>query len=172
MDATTPLLSADPYPLAPARRYIAARSSRDVLPGVMLDGILWCYREVCAGSGVNLELVLVQMVHETAALTSYWAQSPRRNPAGLGVTGEPGVGLSFPAWSESVAAHVGRIIAYATTLDDTLTLYQHRLVGTAISYRSSPRGVGPTLGDLAARWAADPAYVAKLTSLAAAIRAA
>ena len=39
-------------------------------------------------------VAVAQMVLETGNLTSFWSQTPRRNPAGIGVTGEPGAGDS------------------------------------------------------------------------------
>ena len=44
-----------------------------------IDRIVWLYAEVCRATGVNLEFALVQMVHETGALTSMWSAPPRRN---------------------------------------------------------------------------------------------
>ena len=69
--------------------------------------------DVAVRAGVDPLVVIAQMSHETGHLSSYWSQKPRRNPAGIGVTGAPGAGVSFPWWSDSVDAHVGRLLAYA-----------------------------------------------------------
>ena len=78
-------------------------------------------------------IMIAQMIHETGALTSWWSQRPRRNPAGIGVTGQTrpekpatgawqfdeqaGIwkeGVAFPSWKDdSIPAHVGRMLAYA-----------------------------------------------------------
>ena len=89
--------------------------------------------------GLDPWLVAAQCLHETANLTSWWCARPRRNPAGIGVTGQTRIGtardsmpptwaydeaerlwrhgLSFSAWvTHSIPAHLGRLLAYA--LDD------------------------------------------------------
>ena len=89
--------------------------------------------------GLDPWLVAAQCLHETARLTSWWCARPRRNPAGIGVTGQTRIGtardsmpptwaydeaerlwrhgLSFSAWvTHSIPAHLGRLLAYA--LDD------------------------------------------------------
>ncbi len=179
LHAGSPIMSGEDYSIAPAIKYVLARSPRSALSDRTVGGILWAYREVCGAAGVNLELAVVQMIHETGALTSWWSQPPRRNPAGMGVTGENNpdgttAGLSFPSWPEAVAAHVGRLLAYRYAADSLvpLTPYQRRLIALAVFFRPSPRGVGETVGDIAAKWAADPEYAAKLARVAASVRAA
>ena len=56
------------------------------------------------------------MAEETSHLTSFWSQRPRRNFAGIGVTGQPGAGLSFPDLKTAVHAHTGRL---HTSFDQT-----------------------------------------------------
>jgi hypothetical protein len=91
------------------------------------------------------------MLHETGNLTSWWSQRPRRNPVGIGVTGAPGVGLSFPSWqNDAIPAHVGRLLAYALT-DARATPQQAGLIATALHWRPLPartRGSAPTLKPL------------------------
>ena len=88
--------------------------------------ILLAYWRMSLSVGIDPVLAIAQMIHETGGLTSWWSQRPRRNPAGLGVTGrnqskEPAnpstwayresmrtwyEGLSFAAWdTASVPAH-------------------------------------------------------------------
>lgn len=62
------------------------------------------YYATAQAVGLDPLLVVAQMVQETAHLTSFWSQRPRRNPAGIGVTGAPGVGLSFPDWATAIRA--------------------------------------------------------------------
>ena len=55
------------------------------------------YVEFSTQARMDPLVAVAQMVLETGNLTSFWSQPPRRNPAGIGVTGEPGAGLSFAA---------------------------------------------------------------------------
>ncbi len=110
--------------------------------------------------GLDPWLAMAQCLHETANLSSWWAARPRRNPAGIGVTGQTRIGtardsmppswayddadriwrygLSFRGWlSDSIPAHLGRLLAYAT-LPATRTPAQQRAVTTALSYRPLP----------------------------------
>jgi hypothetical protein len=115
-------------------------------------------------AGVDPLVVSAQMDHETAHLSSYWSQRPRRNPAGIGVTGAPGAGVSFPRWIDSVDAHVGRLLAYALP-KGAGTAEQKRLISIALSWRPLPdsyRGSAPTIYGLQGRWASDPYYASKL----------
>jgi hypothetical protein len=114
------------------------------------------YWRYAASVGLNADLAWAQAVHETSAqqpggswwpLSSWWAQRPRRNPAGLGVTGRTqptklasigrvvdGVaigtwaqrpdgrwaeGLSFPSWEYAVRAHLGRLLLYTQGISGT-----------------------------------------------------
>ena len=124
-------------------------------------------------AGVDPLVVSAQMDHETAHLSSYWSQRPRRNPAGIGVTGAPGEGVSFPRWSDSVDAHVGRLLAYALP-KGTGTVEQKRLIARALSWRPLPdsyRGSARTIYGLQGRWATDRYYAAKLARTGDAIDA-
>jgi hypothetical protein len=131
--------------------------------------IVPAYMQVCATAGVDPLIAVAQMCHETGNLTSRWAARPRRNPAGIGVTGEPGAGLSFPTWARhAIPAHVGRLVVYAIGPDD-YTPEQAALVKIAISYRALPSrlwGSAPTLAGLTGTWATDPAYADKLVAWA------
>lgn len=116
--------------------------------------------------GLDPWLAIAQCLHETANLSSWWCARPRRNPAGIGVTGhfritrdqptdpppEPTgwvyhdqrrrweAGCSFASWTGpagAVTAHLGRLLAYATPPDQRSPV-QQRAVTTALSYRSLP----------------------------------
>jgi hypothetical protein len=134
------------------------------------------YTESGGAAGVDWFLALAQLAHETGSLTSWWSQPPRRNPAGIGVTGriQPGApdtppgagwtwdgaqwreGLSFATWpDDAIPAHLGRLLAYALT-DAQASPIQHTLIERALSYRPLPdgyRGIAPTLTGLNGRWA-------------------
>jgi hypothetical protein len=140
--------------------------------------VAWLYWDTCTVVGVDPLIAVAQLVHETANLTSWWSQRPRRNPAGIGVTGandpktgEP-LGVHFPGWSWAVRAHVGRLLAYAGpggahTQALRLGVW---LREEAIVWRPLPEakfGAGSTVGTLAkAGWATDPDYAHKLVTVA------
>ena len=123
--------------------------------------------------GLDPLLVVSQMVLETGNLTSFWSQPPRRNPAGIGVTGEPGKGLSFSSWDKAVRAHIGRLLAYAIPAGEE-TPAQRRLIDEALAARPLPsnrRGVAPKLSGLAGTWATDTKYAQTIARVANELRA-
>jgi hypothetical protein len=126
------------------------------------------YFTVAPTVGLDPLLVVAQMVEETGNLTSFWSQRPRRNPAGIGVTGKPGEGVSFPDWTAASRAHIGRLLAY-TLRKGTENQAQASLIEEALSFRPLPdelRGAARTLKGLAGTWAHDPQYADKLSSVA------
>jgi hypothetical protein len=134
------------------------------------------------------------MIHETGNMSSWWSDRPRRNPAGIGVTGQTDVnppvpedvnkwaynsetqrwhkGVSFPNWVEGSLAHVGRLCAYATVPADR-TMQQKNIVDKALKYRTLPphlHGIAPTLEGLNGRWAyPGTTYADKISQIANAI---
>ena len=136
--------------------------------------IIGLYFETTQAVGLDPLLVVAQMILETGNLTSFWSQRPRRNPAGIGVTGQPGEGVSFPSWQKAVRAHVGRLLAYALRVGQENDA-QRRLIEEALTWRPLParfRGVAPTLEKLSGRWAADREYADKIARIGNEIRAA
>ena len=131
--------------------------------------IVQLYFDTAGRVGLDPLLVVVQMAHETGNLSSFWSQEPRRNPAGIGVTGAAGEGLSFPDWTTAVRAHVGRLLAYVLR-PGAENPTQSQLIAQALTFRALPpthRGTVRTLGDLGGGvWAEDPEYAAKLVRLA------
>jgi flagellum-specific peptidoglycan hydrolase FlgJ len=130
------------------------------------------YYKTAQPVGLDPLLVIAQMALETGGLTSFWSQRPRRNPAGIGVTGAPGAGVSFPSWKTAVRAHTGRLLAYSLPSGDEDQL-QRQLIEEALAHRALPqrfRGVAPRLEGLAGTWAADPQYAVKLARVANEIR--
>ena len=132
--------------------------------------IVTAYRDQAAPVGVDWFLALAQLCHETGSLTSWWAQRPIRNPAGIGVTGavaarkpNRGVwqwhtnqweeGLAFATWRDhAIPAHLGRLLAYALR-DAEATAAQRALISRALAYRAldpRARGSAPTLTPLGA----------------------
>ena len=157
-----------------ATSWLAARAAGYTLDEV--TAIVADYAEIGGATEVDWFLALAQLAHETASLTSWWSQAPRRNPAGIGVTGRaqagtsdapPGPGwtwdgaqwregLSFATWTiDAIPAHLGRLLAYALT-DEQANDTQRQTIGRALAYRplaDSYRGVAPTLSGLNGRWA-------------------
>jgi hypothetical protein len=134
------------------------------------EAIAGDYFAVAGPLGLDPLIAASQMIEETAHLSSFWSQPPRHNMAGIGVTGEPGAGVSFPTATEGVRAQIGRLLAYALK-PGTETPDQRSLIKEALDFRDLPddrRGVAPTLAGLAGpdRWAADPQYADKIARLA------
>jgi hypothetical protein len=156
-------------PRAEAERavvFIDHRSRGEYETGAIRE-IVDRYYDTCAPVGLDPFFALVQMSLETGFLSSHWSQRPRRNPAGIGVTGTPGVGISFPTWKKAVRAHAGRLLAYAIHKDGG-TAAQRALIAEALAVRplgDDKRGVAPVLGGLVPNWAADPLYTKKLVTL-------
>lgn len=86
--------------------------------------------------GVDYVFAISQMIHETGWTDSWWAARPRRNPAGIGVTGQIAIkdpgntqywaksgaiwrrGQSFASWDISVQHHIARLLLYARKDED------------------------------------------------------
>src|SRR3954465_800448 len=89
---------------ATAAKFYKGRKTGAYTPADVAN-ILRYYFDLVPASGLDPLLVLAQMSLETGFLTSAWSARPHRNPAGIGVTGVPGAGVSFPAWKVSARAH-------------------------------------------------------------------
>jgi hypothetical protein len=130
--------------------------------------IVSLYEETATAVGLDPLLVVAQMVLETGNLSSEWSQRPRRNPAGIGVTGAPGEGVSFSSWKLAVRAHVGRLLAYSLASGEE-TPAQLKLIDEALKVRPLPerlRGGASNLGKLSGTWAADTQYATKIVRVA------
>ncbi len=175
-------------------RFMLARPHGEYTENDIANAIVPAYFATCAAAGADPVILIAQLIHETGCLTSWWSQRPRRNPAGIGVTGQkrtepPATGAwqfdekegiwreggAFPSWKDdAVAAHVGRMLAYALR-DDHANEVQRALIARALSYRPLPakfRGAAPTLRGLAGSWAVPGTeYPNKLAQIASAIQA-
>jgi len=149
--------------------FLAKRTTDNGYTPDDLRTIFRAYDHTCAIGGVSLGVTLAQVAHETGWLTSWWSARPRRNPAGIGVTGatwaNPPVsaaayddtekrwrsGCSFARWApDAVDAHVGRLLAYALA-PGTENQEQARLIAIAGRARPIPanlRGCATVLRDL------------------------
>ena len=163
----SPLLAPASAPSARAEQYLLARPHGGY-SGDDVTKIVGLYYATATAVGLDPLLVVAQMAEETSHLTSFWSQRPRRNFAGIGVTGQPGVGLSFPDLKTAVRAHTGRLLAYALPAG-TGTAAQKQLIDEALAARPLPpqlRGAATTLKGLAGTWAQDPQYAVKLAAVA------
>lgn len=130
--------------------------------------------------GINPVMLVSQMIHETGNLTSWWSARPRRNPAGIGVTGdtaspvkpqqllnppkgwtidtERGIwkqGISYPTWMQGIWSHIGRVLCYRFTVSSG-TDSQQELMRMSTDDRKFPaiwRGKFNNWEDLNGRWA-------------------
>lgn len=168
------LLTAPSGSQAQAVRWLTARSH--LYTHYDITQIVAAYARVGEEVGVDWFLALAQCAHETGSLTSWWCDRPRRNPAGLGVTGHsiegspdepPGPhwawrdgrwfqGISFAAWDPyAIRAHIGRLLAYALPAGTGMPA-QQAMIDEALSLRPLPahlRGSALTISDLNGRWA-------------------
>jgi Mannosyl-glycoprotein endo-beta-N-acetylglucosaminidase/N-acetylmuramoyl-L-alanine amidase len=157
--------------LAQVQRHLTARPAGAYTPADVRR-IARRYFDAAVPIGLDPLLAAAQMALETGHLTSHWSQPPRRNPAGIGVTGQPGAGVSFPDWRSAVRAHVGRLLAYALPAGRENDA-QRALIEEALGWRPLPdryRGIAPNLTGLAGTWAVDPEYAGKVRRIANAIQ--
>jgi hypothetical protein len=176
-------------------RFMLSRAHGEYTDDDIAQVIVPTYFRLATSVGLDPAILIAQLIHETGNLSSWWSQRPRRNPAGIGVTGqknptkpasgawqfreEDGIwreGVAFPPWQDdAIPAHVGRLLAYALR-DDQANDIQRALIARALSYRSLPasfRGAAPTLRGLAGHWAVPGTdYPAKLAELVSAIQGA
>jgi hypothetical protein len=165
------LLAAPRAPARKAREFLLSHghggyTETDV--EVIVDG----YYATAIAVGLDPLLVVAQMAEETGGLSSFWSQRPQRNFAGIGVTGEPGVGNTFPSLTAGIRAHTGRLLAY-TLPAGAGNPAQAALIREALQARDLPadrRGIAPTLAGLSGKWAMDKQYAAKVASVANQIR--
>jgi hypothetical protein len=172
-----PLLGAASGAAPQAVSWLLARCAGEYTP-YDVTSIVDAYRRLGEWAGLDWFLAIAQMAHETGSMTSWWSGRPRRNPAGIGVTGEtrlgspeappgPGwtwddqgllwrAGWSFPTWADhAIPAHLGRLLAYALT-DAQANPAQRSMIDYALSFRPLPasyRGAAPTIVGLNGKWA-------------------
>lgn len=153
--------------------------------------ILKSYDEAAKNGNINPYMAIAQMVKEADWGRSWWSQRPRRNPAGLGVTGEKSEkeqdkntwalredgmwikGYSFPSWEIAAQAHIGHFLAYAFK-DAELDEKQQLLVATDPRAKFIPaktRGTVKVLKDMDGKWAVPGnGYGRSIATLANALR--
>lgn len=155
--------------------------------------ILAAYDDAAKQGNINPYIAVAQMVKETDWTRSWWSQRPRRNPAGIGVTGatsktEPAdkaawqhdeehniwkQGYAFPDWKISAKAHIGHLLTYAY-IQGALMTPQLELVASdprSKAVSTKVRGTVKLLKDLDNRWAVPGVgYGRSIATLANALR--
>ncbi len=86
--ADSPILGPQTVAMDHMSRYILSRPHGEYTEKDIADVIIPAYVKICLPVGVDPLIAVAQMIHETGNLTSFWSQRPRRNPAGIGVTGQ------------------------------------------------------------------------------------
>jgi hypothetical protein len=166
------ILAAPRATRAQLRRHLVAR--HDANPGQShlkdktLADIVQLYFGTCESVGLDPLVAVSQMELETGHLTSKPSQPPRRNPAGIGITGQGVQGVSFPNWSKAVRGHVGRLAAYAIPSGEG-TPAQKALIAEALAVRPLPpekRGKAIRVRGLSKHWAEDQDYAKKIVKIA------
>jgi hypothetical protein len=130
---------------------------------------LW---RLCSLFGMSFSILAAQSAHETAGWTSYWWKT-RRNPAGLGITGDPNQDAASPAFSsgkDAARAHVAHMLVYTLGASQASALWR-QVLGRDIA-EDDPRyraviaagwaGTVRTIRDLTGKWATDPQYHGKI----------
>ena len=161
------LLAAPRAPASQVREFLLGKSHGGYTNDDV-QTIVDSYYATATAVGLDPLLVVAQMSEETAHLTSFWSQRPRRNFAGIGVTGEDGVGNKFPSLAAGIRAHTGRLLAYALPAGAENPA-QAALITEALKARDLPanrRGIAPTLAGLSGKWAMDKQYAAKVAAVA------
>jgi hypothetical protein len=193
----SPIIASPRCTMEQAAQYILNRTPKPIYTSYDITvNILPWYWQYGEQTGVDPCVAVAQMIHETGNMSSWWSDRPRRNPAGVGVTGEKRSnppppeeahlwawndtqqkwqkGISFASWEESTKAQIGRLCAYATD-PAVRTPQQQALVDAALQYRSLPanfHGIAPTLEGLNGRWAyPGTTYANKIAEIANAMLA-
>jgi hypothetical protein len=156
---------------AQLRRHLVARHDANPrqsrIKHSTLADIVQLYFKTCKSIGLDPLVAVSQMELETGHLTSKASQPPRRNPAGIGITGSGVQGVSFPNWNKAVRAHVGRLAAYAIPTGKG-TPAQKALIVEALAVRplgANKRGVAVRVAGLSRHWAEDKNYAKKVARI-------
>jgi hypothetical protein len=138
-------------------QFYAYIRSRNLIDSNEMLLLIWqSYNQDCALEGVNMELALAQMIHETDFLRfSGTVQKVQNNFAGLGAVNSQTPGEFFPNIATGVRAHVQHLKAYGSTKPLQTPLVNPR-------FKWVKRGSAPYLSLLTGRWAADKEYATKV----------
>lgn len=182
---TTPIINAPTCAQDRAAAYVLMQPKHGSYTAREIDDIARAYWTHARACGVDPGVAWAQMLHESGALSSWWSQPPRHNPAGIGVNGATSdaqpvgawafdgalwrAGCSFPGgWAaHAIPAHLGRLVAYAVKPHDR-TAAQAAYVLMAEAARVLPfqlHGRCETVESLGGVWAKDAGYGGRLVTL-------
>lgn len=136
-DALSPILSAPGLERAALARAVRSRCVVSPYSSDAIIAAATCAYDLAVAVGVDPVVVAAQMCHETGNLTSAWCRPPHHNPAGIGITGQPNAGVTFPDLCTGIDAQVGRLLAYAT-LPAERSEAQYEAVHRALAWRTLP----------------------------------
>jgi hypothetical protein len=155
---TTPIVGTGSTVSAAAIDAWMAQTGQALAPAYAPDGT---YQPAPAGLGAALiewahgwpdrpvghDLMAAQCAKETAGWQSSWARE-HNNPAGLGVTGEPGKGETFATFSDGFRCQAAHLLSYAAGYGDWVGADCRADAMPAASFGSAPRWQ-----DLNGKWA-------------------
>lgn len=130
-------------------------------------------KRLCDLVGFDFRILAAQSAHETDNWTShYWTE--RRNPAGIGITGDPAQNEESHTWAngtEAAQAHVVHMCAYTGSFHVDSEEIPYDYVELDPRYKAVfDAGFADTveaLGDLGnGRWATDPTYATQIAAKA------
>jgi len=117
-DTDAPIVGAASGTIEQASAWFSARCSA-AYTTYDVGTIVARYRDLGEWAGMDWFLALAQMGHETGHMTSWWSQRPRRNPAGIGVTGRTEYGTKASHHgAKGLAFLPGTIMAFLRTSGD------------------------------------------------------
>lgn len=125
---------------------------------------LW---RLCGLVGLDPAILAAQMAHETGDGQSYW-WTARRNPAGIGITGDPEQNAASQTWAtqtDAARGHVVHLCAYVFGAIH-LSVYQYNDMDVRADHVLEQPWAGAisTIRQLTGKWATDPAYHTKLVA--------
>jgi len=133
---------------------------------------LW---RLCTLVGIDPALLFAQAAHETADFSSAWWQY-RRNPAGIGITGDAEQNAASHIWKngiEAARAQVVHMFAYAEVTPEHVASAKS-IIEPIVNidprwdavFDAGYAGEVSTLADLTGKWATDPRYAEKIAAKA------
>jgi hypothetical protein len=109
------------------------------------------YVRYAAEVSLRADVLWAQMIHETGYGKYGGSVSPgQNNYAGIGATGGPVPGHTFPTAEEGVKGHVAHMVAYVYPTD--MASWTNSLVDPRY-HMVEPRGIARVISDLDGRWA-------------------
>ena len=125
---------------------------------VYLKRVTEAYLAECADEGIDHDLAIAQMCHETNFLRfTGVVDRTQNNFAGIGAVFD--AGHTFDTIQQGVRAHIQHLLAYASNTAPKKQIVDPR-------FHLVSRGIAKTIHDLAGRWAPDPRYGLKVQSIA------